>query len=136
MWRPECCIFMIGSKILKIYLTEPIFISSSSFLPSTTTSDQCHAMLCDKELVGDGRGGDGNVEVPGRHRDGKIGWSRTFSEKVTAQVSPGPWGSVSASPPGSPVGDELCCGEASAGWRKNVLVWWGMNEMQEKVDVR
>ena len=67
---------------------------------------------------------------------GKMGWSRTFSEKVTAQVSPGPWGSVSASPPGSPVGDELCCGEASAGWRKNVLVWWGMNEMQEKVDVR
>ena len=64
---------MIGSKILKIYLTEPIFISSSSSLPSTTTSDQCHAMLCDKELVGDGRGGDGNVEVPGRHRDGEDG---------------------------------------------------------------
>ena len=81
VWRPECCIFMIGSKILKIHLTEAIFITSLSFLPSATTSDKWHAMLFDKELVGDGRGGDGNVEIPGRHGDGEDGLEQNIQRE-------------------------------------------------------
>ena len=86
--------WVLGGYILTIYLTggHLHFILVLTPLTHHQLLVACGALLCDRQLVGDGGGGGGNVEVPGGHGDDGLNlalswWIRVYRRNYNIYFS-------------------------------------------------